>query len=121
VVYLGLRKGGKEAVFLVDASLVPQGDGTCESSGSSDCETVALRAGETEFFDVKDPETGAITAQYQLDVLKIHGGKPATTSRAPRRVARAAIVDALGDGAWEAVAQDARPDVTGVTRLLAGL
>ena len=36
------------------------GDGTCKPHPSS-CETIELAAGETEFFDVIDPETGEIT------------------------------------------------------------
>ena len=46
-----------------------------------DCETLRLRAGETEFFDVVD-ETGNITAQYQLDLVKIHKGETASASKA---------------------------------------
>jgi hypothetical protein len=80
LVYLGLRKGGKEAVFLLDASVVAQGDGRCES-GASQCETLVLRTGETEFLDVTD-ETGAITASYELDLLAIHAAKTGAAAAA---------------------------------------
>jgi hypothetical protein len=70
LVYTKLTDHGKKAVFLVDASLEPTGDGTCEPHPSN-CETVELAKGETEFFDVIDPETGEVTAQYELDLIDI--------------------------------------------------
>ena len=71
LIYTGLKDHGKKAVFLVDASLDVTGDGTCKPHPSS-CETIELTAGETEFFDVIDPETGEVTAQYELDLIKIN-------------------------------------------------
>ena len=71
LVFMGLTKNGKHAKFLVDASLTPAGDGTCKPHPAS-CETVLLSRGETEFFDVIDPDTGEITAQYQLDLIRIN-------------------------------------------------
>jgi hypothetical protein len=70
LVYTKLTDHGKKAVFLVDASLEPTGDGTCEPHPSN-CETVELSEGETEFFDVIDPDTGEVTAQYELDLVDI--------------------------------------------------
>jgi hypothetical protein len=70
LVYLGLTKNGKKAKFLVDAGLEATGDGTCKPHPSS-CETIELAKGETEFFDLVDPETGEITSQYQLDLVDI--------------------------------------------------
>ncbi|HET8755065.1 MAG TPA: hypothetical protein VFM58_03600 [Solirubrobacteraceae bacterium] len=70
LVYTRLTDHGKKAVFLVDASLEPTGDGTCEPHPSN-CETVELSKGETEFFDVIDPETGEVAAQYELDLVAI--------------------------------------------------
>jgi hypothetical protein len=83
LVYLGLSKDGKSAVFLLDASLSPQGDGTCEPN-PADCQTLKLRQGETEFFDVSD-DTGSATgagAQYELDIVKIHHGSTASAAKA---------------------------------------
>jgi hypothetical protein len=71
LVYMGLTKNGKKAKFLVDATLTSTGDGTCKPHPSS-CETILLSRGETEFFDVIDPETGQPTAQYQLDLVAIN-------------------------------------------------
>jgi len=70
LVYMGLTDHGKKAVFMVDASLEPSGDADCKPHPSN-CETIELAAGETEFFDVVDAETGSITAQYELDLVDI--------------------------------------------------
>lgn len=70
LVYTGLTDHGKKAVFLVDASLEPTGDGNCEPHPSN-CETVELSEGETEFFDVINPDTGEVAAQYELDLIDI--------------------------------------------------
>jgi hypothetical protein len=70
LVYMGLTDHGTKAIFLVDESLDAQGDGTCKPHPAS-CETIELAKGETEFFDYVDPETGKVTAQYELDLLDI--------------------------------------------------
>jgi hypothetical protein len=78
LIYLGVLKDGKTAVFLLDHDVEAIGDGVCKPSPEA-CETIRLRAGETEFLDVKDA-AGAVVAQYQLDLVKIH--KSTTTSAA---------------------------------------
>jgi hypothetical protein len=70
LVYTRLTDHGKKAVFLVDETLEPTGDGTCRPHPAS-CETIELGKGDTEFFDLVDPETGDVTAQYELDVVDI--------------------------------------------------
>jgi hypothetical protein len=70
LVYVGLTDHGTKAKFLVDDSLEVTGDGDCKPH-TSNCETIALAPGETEFFDVIDPETGEIIAAFELDLLKI--------------------------------------------------
>lgn len=87
LVYLGPGAGAKSAIFMVDASLEPQGDGTCDPSPSS-CETIELREGETEFFDVLG-ETGEVMAQYQLDLVDIK--RSSTASAAKASAARAKV------------------------------
>jgi hypothetical protein len=97
LVYLGPGKGAKTAIFMVDEGVVPQGDGVCRPSPSN-CETIHMRPGDTEFFDVEDEE-GNVSAQYQLDLLKIRksttgdASKAAATrakeSKSGRRVLRA--------------------------------
>jgi len=87
VVYLGLTKDGKEAIFLVDASAQVTGDGECKPHPSN-CETVHLGKGETEFFDIVD-DAGAVVAQYQLDVVDIKTTKKPSAAKA-RKASRAA-------------------------------
>jgi hypothetical protein len=71
LVYLGLTDHGKKAKFLVDDSLEVTGDGVCKPHPSN-CETIELAAGETEFFDQIDPETGNIVGSFELDLVKIN-------------------------------------------------
>jgi hypothetical protein len=80
LIYMGVLKDGKTAVFLVDNSVDSTGDGDCKPSPAQ-CETIQIRAGETEFFDAKD-DTGAVVAQYELDLLKIHKGATTSAKRA---------------------------------------
>jgi len=83
-IYLGVSGDGKSAIFLVDEGVEAVGDGECDPAPDK-CETFKLKAGETEFLDVKD-ETGNVVAQYQLDLIKIHR---ATASSARTRATRA--------------------------------
>jgi hypothetical protein len=70
LVYMGLTKDDKHAIFLVGDGAEATGDGECKPHPAS-CETIHLRRGETEFFDIKDA-AGEIVAQYQLDLVKIN-------------------------------------------------
>jgi len=61
---------------------------------------VRLRTGETEFFDVTD-EAGAVGAQYQLDLVKIHkgtGGASASRSTASAKPHAAEAQELRADG-----------------------
>jgi hypothetical protein len=80
LVYLGPGKGGKSAIFMVDEGVVAQGDASCKPSPRN-CETIHMSPGDTEFLDVTD-EDGTVTAQYQLDLLKIKTSKTADASAA---------------------------------------
>jgi hypothetical protein len=86
VVYMGVLDDGKTAVFLLEAGVTPDGDGECRPTPEQ-CETIRLRVGETEFFDVAD-EAGSVTQQFQLDLLKIHNVKKKQSS--PPRTSSAA-------------------------------
>jgi hypothetical protein len=82
LIYLGVLEDNKTAVFMVDSGVVAQGDGRCKPSRST-CETIELKEGETEFFDVPSESADGSTdstpsAQYELDVLKLR--KTVTTS-----------------------------------------
>jgi hypothetical protein len=71
LVYMGLTDHGNKAKFLVDDALEVTGDGTCRPHPSN-CERIELAVGETEFFDVIDPETGDIIGSFELDLIKIN-------------------------------------------------
>jgi hypothetical protein len=92
LIYLGVLKDKKTAVFLVDSAVLAQGDGTCMPSRTS-CETIHIKEGETEFFDVAaedaaDGTSGAAGAQYQLDVLKIRKQVTSSAKKASKSLAR---------------------------------
>ena len=77
LVYLGVKDGGKAAVFMLDSTVTAQGDGSCEPSPAN-CETLVLREGETEFFDVEAGADGTSAAQFQLDLVDINTKKSTT-------------------------------------------
>jgi hypothetical protein len=80
LIYLGVLKDGETAVFLLDHGVQAIGDGDCRPTPEQ-CETIRLRAGETEFLDVVDAE-GNVSAQYQLDLIKIHKSRTTSATRA---------------------------------------
>jgi len=81
VIYLGLADEGTTAVFLLGDGVQPTGDGVCLPEPTS-CETLALKAGETEFLDVMGEDGTTPGAQYELDVVAIHPAKTATGATA---------------------------------------
>ena len=88
LIYLGVLDDKKTAVFLLDSGVIAQGDGECKPTRTS-CETIHIREGETEFFDVGGEEGGAGGAQYQLDVVKIR--KKTTTNADKAKAAKARV------------------------------
>ena len=91
LIYLGVLEDQKTAVFMVESGVVAQGDGECRPSRGT-CETIHLKEGETEFFDVPGESTdgseATTSAQYQLDVVKIRKKVTASAARADRSLAR---------------------------------
>ena len=94
LIYLGVLDDKKTAVFMLDSGVVAQGDGTCRPSRTT-CETIHIREGETEFFDVpSDSGTGTTTTgdtsgqQYELDVLKIRKTTTTDARKAQKAMAR---------------------------------
>jgi hypothetical protein len=91
LIYLGLLKDKKTAVFMLDSGVIAQGDGECRPTRTT-CETIHIREGETEFFDVPD-ENGEVAeeggTQYQLDVIKIR--KTTTTKASKAKAAKARV------------------------------
>jgi hypothetical protein len=133
LVYTGLAKGGKVAVFLVDASVTADGDGRCDGDSDTDCETLYLRAGDTEFLDVTD-DAGNVTGQFQLDLLAIHpskktraaaakSAKAAKAAKAHKHLAKdaKAVTAAIATAAGAAAAHQRGDLGAGIGALLAGL
>jgi len=114
LIYLGVLEDGKTAVFLIDDGVSAVGDGECHPAPEQ-CETIRLKAGETEFFDVTD-ETGNDSQQYQLDLVKIHKAETTSatqaraSSKAGRRLLKAHV--ASTGYRWDASAGtlEPRPD-----------
>jgi len=71
LVYEGVENGAKVAVFSIPGSVTAQGDGHCVPSPSN-CETLKLEVGDTEFITVTDTGDAATDAQFQLDLVKIY-------------------------------------------------
>jgi hypothetical protein len=122
LVYLGLTKDGKQARFLLDAGVNADGDGRCVSGGGTACETLYLRAGETEFLDVTGDD-GTVTAKFQLDVLAIHlSAKSAKAAKAARaRKSATAAASAQLSRAGQATTGPAALGLAGIARLLGSL
>jgi hypothetical protein len=88
-VFLGILSDGKTAVFLISSDATATGDGKCKPNPTQ-CDTIEMRAGDTEFFDVAQGNAGVV--QYELDLLKIIHDKvsgKAAAARAGRHVSRA--------------------------------
>jgi hypothetical protein len=85
LVYLGLKKDLKTAVFLVDSNTLVVGDGHCVPEPAN-CQNLELKKGETAFVDVLN-EAGQSTAQYELDLVSIVKKKTtdAKAAKASRR------------------------------------
>jgi hypothetical protein len=69
-VYDGLDSDHR-AVFMITGEVTVEGDGKCLPTPEN-CETLKLKAGETEFLTVAAGEGNSSSVQYELDVLKVH-------------------------------------------------
>ncbi len=91
-VFLGVKEDGKTLVFLVSSDAKATGDGKCKPSSKA-CETIELKSGDTEFFDLS---TDAGVEQYQMDIIKVRktsASSSAKSARAARAKARASKSD----------------------------
>ena len=78
-VFLGVKDDGKSAVFLVDSSAMPSGDGKCEPS-PEECQQIVLHKGDLEFFQLPSGTAGVV--QYQMEIKDITKGLARTTAAA---------------------------------------
>ena len=79
-IFLGVLEDGKTAVFLVSSDAVASGDGKCRPTKDL-CETLEMKVGDSEFFDVAAGTGGVV--QYQLDLVSIRR-KKASSAKAAR-------------------------------------
>jgi hypothetical protein len=84
-IFLGILSDGKTAVFLISSDATATGDGKCKPNPTQ-CDTIEMRAGDTEFFDVAEGNAGVV--QYELDLLKVIHGKAKSTAAAARAAKR---------------------------------
>jgi hypothetical protein len=70
-IFLGILSDGKTAVFLISSDATATGDGACKPNPDQ-CDTIEMRAGDSEFFDVAQGNAGS--KQYELDLLKVFHG-----------------------------------------------
>lgn len=87
-VFLGVADAGRSAVFVVSGEAVSTGDGRCRPTPSR-CDTVELRRGETQFFEIGAGTPSAM--QYQLDITAIDRREADTIAdarKAHRRVSK---------------------------------
>jgi hypothetical protein len=85
-VFLGVLEDHKTAVFLISSDATATGDGKCKPNPTQ-CDTIEMKAGDTEFFDVAQGNAGIV--QYELDLIKVFHGKvsgKAAAAKAARRV-----------------------------------
>jgi len=87
-IFLGVLSDHKTAVFLVSSDATAAGDGTCKPNPTQ-CDTIEMKAGDTEFFDVAQGNAGVV--QYELDLLKVSHGKvksKTATASSARKVSK---------------------------------
>jgi len=97
IIYLGLTKDHKSAVFMLDSTVQAVGDGECNPTPES-CETVRMREGDTMFFDVVGADGTVSGDQFQIDLLDINKKQTTDAAKAAKssRLTKAAASSTLG-------------------------
>jgi hypothetical protein len=85
VVFLGMRKGLKTAVFLISSDVHVQGQGHCTPS-RAECTAVELNEGDVVLLDVA-ASNGRVT-QYELDLRKVTVSETTSKTDAQHAYAR---------------------------------
>jgi hypothetical protein len=83
VIFLGVKKDRKTAVFLISSDATATGAGTCKPTAAN-CQTIEMKEGDSTFLDI---DLGQGVRQFQLDVKSIEetdakDAKKAATARA---------------------------------------
>jgi hypothetical protein len=101
-IFMGVLADHKTAVFLISSDATPTGDGTCKPTPTQ-CETVEMRAGDTEFFDVTDGNAGV--TQYELDLTKVFK----STLSGKAAAAKASCVSSDGQNVLDELKAEGQP------------
>lgn len=104
-VFLGVLSDGKTAVFLISSDATATGDGKCKPDPAQ-CDTIEMRVGDTEFFDVTQGNAGV--TQYELDLLKVFkrsvkgsaAAKASSVSKDGRNVVKELKAEGRQTGSW---------------------
>jgi hypothetical protein len=82
LLFLGVSADLNNAVFLVDSTLEPYGEGRCKPNADK-CSLLYLGAGELHYFNADDGNTYALQVD-QIRRVKISGRASSSRSRAPK-------------------------------------
>jgi hypothetical protein len=85
VIFLGMRRDMKTAVFMISTDVRSQADGRCVPS-KADCHAIELKADQVSLLDVTGTD-GRVT-QYELDLLNVTIGHTASLAKAKALYAR---------------------------------
>jgi hypothetical protein len=83
LLFLGVSADLNNAVFLVDSTLEPYGEGTCKPDGEK-CSLLYLGAGELHYFNSDNGNTYALQVD-QIRRVKVSGRASSSRSRARKR------------------------------------
>ncbi len=89
LVYLGVLKGGRDALFLVQSGTVVSGPGTC-APGPSDCEILSLAQGRIESLAVSTAGGTSNVALFSVTAIKVDQHASVASANHARREASAA-------------------------------
>jgi hypothetical protein len=86
LLFLGVSADLNNAVFLVDSTLEPYGEGSCKPNGEK-CSLLYLGPGELHYFNADNGNTYALQVD-QIRRVKVSGRASSSRSRAPKRSSR---------------------------------
>jgi hypothetical protein len=89
LVYLGVLKGGRHALFLVQPGTVVSGPGSC-TPGPSDCEILSLAQGQIENLAVSTASGTSNVALFSVTAIKVDQHASVASANHARREASAA-------------------------------
>lgn len=112
VVFLGMRKDLKTAVFLLSSDVHAQGDGTCTPS-RTECTSIEVKEGDVVLLDVTGP--AGHVKQYELELVKVTITE--TTSKSDAQAAYARVSHAGARVLARRVRLSARNTAVGGPRL----